>query len=71
MCVYSAAKALGLPFVPVANERYELAFRNEHADDPRLVSLIEAIRSSAFKEILSRLGGYDTKETGRMRQVDG
>jgi len=71
MCVYSAAKVLGLPFVPVANERYELAFRNEHADDPRLVALIEAIRSPAFKEILSRLGGYDTKETGRMRQGDG
>ena len=71
MCVYSAAKALGLPFVPVANERYELAFRNEHADDPRLVALIEAIRSTAFKEILSRLGGYDTKETGRMRPGDG
>ncbi len=71
MCVYSAAKALGLPFVPVANERYELAFRQEHADDPRLVTLIEAIRSTAFKEILSRLGGYDTKETGRIRPGDG
>ncbi|NYT06774.1 MAG: molybdopterin biosynthesis protein, partial [Methanomicrobiales archaeon] len=27
MCVYSAAQALGLPFVPVGTERYELAFR--------------------------------------------
>ncbi|MCK9579131.1 MAG: molybdopterin biosynthesis protein [Methanoregula sp.] len=68
MCVYSAAKALGLPFVPVASERYELAFRREHADDPRLVALIEAIRSPAFREILTRLGGYDTKETGQLRK---
>ena len=67
MCVYSAAKALGLPFVPVAQERYELAVRREHAEDPRLVGLIEAIRSPEFKEILERLGGYDTSETGRLR----
>ncbi len=67
MCVYSAAKALGLPFVPVAQERYELALRREHAGDPRLVALIEAIRSPAFKKILERLGGYDTTETGTIR----
>ena len=67
MCVYSAAKALGLPFVPVAQERYELAFRKEHADDPRLASLITAIRSTAFREILIRLGGYEVTETGRQR----
>ena len=69
MCVYSAAKALGLPFVPVAQERYELAFRKEHADDPRLVALIHAIRSPAFRDILVRLGGYGTAETGRQRSV--
>jgi putative molybdopterin biosynthesis protein len=67
MCVYSAAKALGLPFVPVAHERYELALRREHADDPRLVTLIEAVRSASFRDILARLGGYETAETGRLR----
>ena len=68
MCVYSAAKALGLPFVPVAQERYELAFRKKYAEDPRLAILIAAIRSPGFKKILSNLGGYDTKETGHIRQ---
>jgi putative molybdopterin biosynthesis protein len=67
MCVYSAAKALGLAFVPVAQERYELAFLKEHAHDPRLASLITAIRSTAFRDILNRLGGYGTAETGRLR----
>jgi putative molybdopterin biosynthesis protein len=67
LCVFSAAKALGLPFVPLASERYELAFRQEHAGDPRLGALIDAIRSPAFKEILGRLGGYETAETGRSR----
>ncbi|MFA4850395.1 MAG: molybdopterin biosynthesis protein [Methanoregula sp.] len=67
MCVYSAAKALGLPFVPVAEERYELAIRREHTDDPRIKALIDAIRSPEFKAILNRLGGYDTRETGKIR----
>jgi len=68
MCVFSAAKALGLPFVPVAQERYELAFRKKYAEDPRLAVLIAAIRSPGFKKILVDLGGYDTKETGHIRQ---
>jgi putative molybdopterin biosynthesis protein len=69
MCVFSAAKALGLPFVPVAQERYELAFRNEHAADPRLKKLIAAIQSHEFKAVLMRLGGYDVTETGTERMV--
>lgn len=69
MCVYSAARALCLPFVPVAEERYELAFLKKHATDPRLMALIAAIRSPAFREILGRLGGYNTAETGHMRTV--
>jgi putative molybdopterin biosynthesis protein len=69
MCVYSAAKALGLPFVPVAQERYEIAIRREYLDDPRLIALVEAIRSREFRAVLDRLGGYDTTETGLQRTV--
>jgi putative molybdopterin biosynthesis protein len=70
MCVYSAAKALGLPFIPVAQERYELAIRREHREDPRLRALIEAIQSREFKAVLNHLGGYDTTETGCLRSVE-
>ena len=69
LCVYSAAKALDLSFVPVSRERYELAIRREHADDPRIRALVRAIRSDAFKAILDRLGGYETTETGSVRTV--
>ncbi|MDD1696329.1 MAG: molybdopterin biosynthesis protein [Methanoregula sp.] len=69
LCVYSAAKALGLQFVPVASERYEIALRREHLDDPRVTSLCDTITSAALKEILNRLGGYDTRETGVRREL--
>lgn len=69
MCVYSAAQALGLPFVPVAQERYELAIRKAHMDDPRISALCNAIASPEFKKILENLGGYDTKETGVRRAL--
>ena len=69
MCVYSAARALGLRFVPVATERYELAIRREHAQDPRVNIMVEMIRSRKFRAVLEKLGGYDTKETGLQRMV--
>jgi putative molybdopterin biosynthesis protein len=67
MCVFSAAKALDLPFVPVGNERYELAVRTADLADPRIGVLIDVIGSQDFRDILQRLGGYDTTETGVQR----
>ena len=69
MCVYSAAKALGLEFRPVASERYEIAIRREHIDDPRVSALCSILISPEFREILGRLGGYDTTETGVRRSL--
>jgi putative molybdopterin biosynthesis protein len=67
LCVYSAAKALGLRFMPVASERYEIALRSEYLDDPRVSALCDTIISPDFKVILDRLGGYDTRDTGVRR----
>ncbi|MFA5254012.1 MAG: molybdopterin biosynthesis protein [Methanoregula sp.] len=69
MCVYSAARSLGLPFVPVATERYELAIRHEHRDDQRVDAMIKTIQSKDFRAVLAVLGGYDSKETGTIRTV--
>jgi putative molybdopterin biosynthesis protein len=69
MCVYSAAKTLGLRFVPVASERYEIAIRREYLEDPRVSELCDTLVSPAFRECLDRLGGYDMKETGVRREL--
>jgi putative molybdopterin biosynthesis protein len=69
MCVYSAAKALGLRFVPVASERYEIAIRRQHLEDPRVSELCDMLVSPEFSGVLERLGGYDTTETGVRRSL--
>jgi putative molybdopterin biosynthesis protein len=69
MCVASAAKALSLPFVPVAKERYELVIRTELTDDPRIAALLATIDSPDFRTALVTRGGYDVKETGMRRQL--
>ena len=69
MCVYSAARALGLSFVPIGKERYELAIRTDDMTDPRIRLLHEAIRSEHFGETLRDLGGYDSSCTGQLRST--
>lgn len=67
MCTYSAAKALGLEFRPVATERYELVILKDTLDDERTNEICNCINSGRFKEILENLGGYDTENTGKFR----
>ena len=69
--VYSAAKAFGLSFVPVAQEEYELVFRGENWVDPRVAALASAVTSAPFRVALERLGGYDLSLNGRLRRLPG
>jgi putative molybdopterin biosynthesis protein len=69
MGVYSAAKALGLQFVPVAQERYEIVLRASNRNDPRVQALLDTIESAEFKATLEKMGGYDTRETGVRRTL--
>ncbi|MFZ5995037.1 MAG: molybdopterin biosynthesis protein [Thermodesulfobacteriota bacterium] len=64
--VYAAARALGLDFIPVVKERYDLVIPAAFWDDERIQALMSIIRSPEFKEIVERLGGYDTSRTGEL-----
>ncbi len=61
---YAAAKALGLDFIPVARERYDLIIPRKFLDDPKIAALLAAIRSGEFKRRIEDLGGYETGLTG-------
>jgi putative molybdopterin biosynthesis protein len=67
LAVLSAAVALGLDFVPVAQERYDLAILEEYYDTPMLQALLAIIRGDEeFRSHLTRMGGYNLSETGRV-----
>jgi putative molybdopterin biosynthesis protein len=64
--VKSAALALGLDFLPVGMEQYDLAVSARYWDDPRMVSLMDVIRSQAFIAEAEALGGYGLEQTGEV-----
>ncbi len=62
--IYAAAKALGLDFIPVATESYDLVIPEKFADTPRIRMLLEVIAGGDFIEKVAQLGGYHTEKTG-------
>ena len=67
LAVLSAARALGLDFVPVAQERYDLAILEEYYDTPLLQGLLAIIREDGgFRVQLEQMGGYDLSEMGKV-----
>ena len=62
--ILPAAKALGLDFIPVATERYDLIIPAVYVGDGNIEKMLGTIRSKAFKEIVLRMGGYDVSRTG-------
>ncbi|MDY3618691.1 molybdopterin biosynthesis protein [Agathobaculum sp.] len=67
--VYSAAKALGLRFVPVCEEQYDFAVRTADLEDPRVLRFIKGLQSDWLQERLSVLGGYTVRGIGEIRSL--
>jgi putative molybdopterin biosynthesis protein len=68
--IRSAAQLSGLDFVPLQSARYDLvvpkAYLRTH---PTLSNLFEAITSRPFRTEIEALGGYDTRETGKLHAL--
>jgi putative molybdopterin biosynthesis protein len=69
--ILAAAKALGLGFIPVTSERYELAIPAANLTHPGVRRLMEELEQQRFREAVAALGGYDTSHTGEQRWVEG
>ncbi len=69
--IHAAAKALGLSFVPVVTEQYDLVIPEEHFMSDNIQIMLEIINSRPFKQRVDTLGGYDTEKTGRVIKIGG
>ncbi len=64
--VLSAARALGMDFVSLRNEQYDLVMPREFYDSELLQPLLALIRSRAFQQQVEALGGYDVSTMGEV-----
>jgi len=64
--IFAAAKALGLDFVELARERYDLLIPTRFLDNPRIQTLLKVIRTQEFQEKIRSQGGYETTLTGQV-----
>ena len=64
--VRAAANALGLDFIPVGVEEYDLVIPKVHWQDERMQGLMSIIRSDAFKQAVLGMGGYGVERTGEV-----
>ena len=64
--VKSAAHALGLDFIPVGEEQYDLVFLRSFLDAEHGAKLLQTIRSADFRKAVEALGGYDARASGEI-----
>lgn len=64
MGIHASAQMLGLDFIPLATERFDLIIPNGIIGTEPIKAIREALGSAEFKSTVSRMVGYDTRETG-------
>jgi putative molybdopterin biosynthesis protein len=64
--ICAAARALGLDFIPVVTEQYDLVIPGRFFDSEPLQWLLTTIRSPEFRRRVDALGGYHTGRSGEL-----
>lgn len=64
--ILSAANAMGLDFVPLLSEQYDLVIPSEHWESEPVQFALGVIRGDGFRAEVDALGGYDTSSMGQV-----
>jgi molybdate-binding protein len=62
--IMAVAQALGLDFLPIQEERYDLVIPLEFMNAPAVQAMLDVVVSRPFQEELAALGGYDSSKAG-------
>ncbi|MEK6652249.1 MAG: molybdopterin biosynthesis protein [Nitrospirota bacterium] len=72
LAILASARALGLDFIPVAKERYDLAIPADFYNTEMIQCLLEIVMDDdAFRNMVLGLGGYDVSDMGKIVYADG
>jgi len=66
MGIRAAAGSLGLDFVSVAEERYDLCIPVEYMETPYVSRIMDVIKTEEFRSVVYKLGGYDLRDCGKI-----
>lgn len=64
--IRSAADQLGLDFIPIKDEQFDLVLRWNKKNEEPLQHLLDIIQLTTFEESIRNLEGYNTKELGKI-----
>jgi molybdate-binding protein/DNA-binding XRE family transcriptional regulator len=65
IAVSAAARILGLDFIPIVSERYDLVVHRRHLHLPQVEALFNTLALASYRREMECLGGYDTSVAGR------
>ena len=69
--IYPAARLLGLDFIPLATERFDLIVPSDIFKSETIKALREVLNSDEFKSNMARMGGYEIHDTGKIMYERG
>ena len=65
--IRAAASTLGMDFIPLAWEDYDIAIAAPFCDSQPYQALMDVITSPAFRTAVEQMGGYDLKNSGNKK----
>ena len=66
--ILPAAKAMGLDFVPLFEEQYDLVIPTDFYESDLLRPMLDMIRSAEFQREVEELGGYNVSQMGVVKE---
>ncbi len=67
--IHAAAQALGLDFVPLAQEQYDLVIPRHHYESELLRPLLALLEDERFRREVAAMPGYDVSRMGQVRRI--
>ncbi len=66
MGIFAAANALGLDFIPMEREQYDLIIPSSMLEEPNIRVIMETVKTQEFRTRVTALGGYDPARSGQL-----
>jgi putative molybdopterin biosynthesis protein len=66
ICTVAVAKLLGLPFMPITRERFDMILDQRTFFYNGIQALIETLNSGEFRQRVETIGAYDFKDSGKI-----